>query len=136
MSRPEQLRKLHAHLVRKREALRRALKGDLSLLNELHQAKTGDSLDAAADTITDEVNSQIAEVESRELQAIDDAIERFEAGNFGDCEGCGKPIPITRLRAVPYASDCIECRRAEESRIPDMNLGGGAWGYQLQTPGW
>ncbi len=136
MTRLQQLDKLHARLVLKREALQRALKGDLSLLNELHQAKTGDSLDAAADTITDEINSQIAEVESRELQAIDDAIDRYEAGTFGDCQSCGKPIPITRLRALPFASDCIDCRRAEESRIPGMDLGTAAWGYPLQTPGW
>lgn len=116
MSRNDSLNKLRTTLVRRRDALRRALDGDLSLLRELHGQKTGDPLDAAADTIQDELNSQLVEVESRELAAIDDAIARFKAGTYGDCEDCGKPIPLTRLRAVPYATDCIGCRRRAEDR--------------------
>lgn len=115
MTRKESLAKLHAVLVRRRDALQRALDGDLSLLRELHQERTGDPLDAAADTAQDELNSQIVEAESRELGAIEDAIARINRGGYGDCETCGKPIPITRLRAIPYATDCIDCRRRAES---------------------
>ena len=115
MSRKESLSKLRDTLTRRREALRRALDGDLSLLQELHQQKTGDPLDAAADTVQDELNSQLVEVESRELSAIDEAIARMKSGEYGDCESCGKPIPINRLRAVPYATECIACRRKAES---------------------
>ncbi len=116
MSRKDAIEKLRETLVRRRDALRRALAGDLSLLQELHQAKTGDVLDAAADTVQDELNSQLIEAESRELSAIDDAIARIEQGVYGICEGCEKAIPLTRLRAVPYATDCISCRRQAESR--------------------
>ncbi|MFG0289049.1 MAG: TraR/DksA family transcriptional regulator [Rhodopirellula sp. JB044] len=114
MTRKESLQKMRVTLVRRRDALRKALAGDLSLLRELHQQKTGDPLDAAADTVQDELNSQLVEVESRELTAIEEAIEKFDAGTYGDCEDCGKPIPLNRLRAIPYASDCIDCRRAAE----------------------
>jgi DnaK suppressor protein len=116
MSRKDAIKKLRETLVRRRDALRRALAGDLSLLQELHQTRTGDVLDAAADTVQDELNSQLIEAESRELTAIGDAIARIEQGNYGICDGCGKAIPLTRLRAVPYATDCINCRRAAENR--------------------
>lgn len=122
MSRKDAIKKLHEQLVRRRDALHRALEGDLSLLRELHQEKTGDVLDAAADTVQDELNSQLIEAESRELAAIDDAIMRIKSGVYGNCESCGKPIPLTRLRAIPYATDCIECRRQAEQR----SAGGGA----------
>ncbi|TWT74786.1 TraR/DksA family transcriptional regulator [Allorhodopirellula solitaria] len=115
MSRKESLQKLRVTLIRRRDALRKALAGDLSLLSELHQQRTGDALDAAADTVQDELNSQLVEVESQELVEIEEAIAKFQQGNFGDCEDCGKPIPLNRLRAIPYASDCIECRRKAES---------------------
>ncbi|MEM9587440.1 MAG: TraR/DksA family transcriptional regulator [Planctomycetota bacterium] len=115
MSREDSLTKLRQVLVRRRDALRKALDGDLSLLQELHQQPTGDPLDAAADTVQDELNSQLLEVESRELAEIDEAIQRMESGDYGDCGGCGRPIPISRLRAIPYATDCIECRRKAES---------------------
>ena len=116
MSRKDAILKLRETLVRRRDALARALEGDLSLLQELHQQKTGDVLDAAADTVQDELNSQLLEVESRELHAIEDAIARMDGGDYGKCDDCGKAIPISRLRAVPYATDCIGCRRKAETR--------------------
>lgn len=116
MSRKESIKKLREQLVRRRDALQQALEGDLSLLRELHQERTGDVLDAAADTVQDELNSQLIEAESRELTAINDALDRIKFGNYGECEGCGKPIPLTRLRAIPYATDCIGCRRQAETR--------------------
>ena len=117
MPRQEAIKQLKEQLVRRHEALQRAVDGDLSLLRELHQEKTGDVLDAAADSVQDELNSQLGEVESRELTAIDDALERIAEGTYGDCETCGKPIPLTRLRAIPYAEDCINCRRAAEEKM-------------------
>ena len=116
MSRKDAIKKLREQLVRRRDALHRALEGDLSLLRELHQEKTGDVLDAAADTVQDELNSQLIEAESRELASINAAIGRIKHGGYGDCESCGKPIPLTRLRAIPYATDCIACRRKSESQ--------------------
>jgi len=122
MSRKDAIKQLHEQLIRRRNALSRALEGDLSLLRELHQEKTGDVMDAAADAIQDELNSQLIEAESRELGAIGSAIVRIEEDAYGDCESCGKSIPLTRLRAIPYATDCIDCRRKAESRAS----GGGA----------
>ncbi len=116
MSRKNSLLKLREILIRRRDAMRRALEGDLSLLRELHQQKTGYVLDAAADTVQDELNSQLLEVESRELAAIEQAIARMDHGEYGDCYSCGKPIPITRLRAIPYATDCIGCLRQAETQ--------------------
>lgn len=123
MSRKDAIKKLREQLVRRRDALERALEGDLSLLRELHQERTGDILDAAADSVQDELNSQLIEAESRELGAINAAIERIKHGAYGDCETCGKSIPLTRLRAIPYATDCIDCRRKAETR----NAGGAMW---------
>jgi len=122
MSRKDAIKKLNEQLVRRRDALHRALEGDLSLLRELHQERTGDVLDAAADTVQDELNSQLIEAESRELSAINEAIDRIKRGVYGNCESCGKAIPLTRLRAIPYATDCIACRRKAESQ----NAPGGA----------
>jgi DnaK suppressor protein len=116
MSRNETLSKLRELLILRRTALSRALEGDLSLLREFHQEKTGDLLDAAADSVQDELHGQLIEAEGRELVLIDEAIERCDKGTYGECEACGKNIPLTRLRVVPYATECIECRRKSEQR--------------------
>jgi len=113
MSRKEALSKLKDVLLLRREALKRALDGDLSLLQTLSQ-DGGDLMDAAMDTAQDEISSQLVEVESRELSQIEDALERFRHGSYGNCETCEKPIPLARLQAVPYATTCIECARKQE----------------------
>ena len=43
------------------------------------------------------------------LNDVDDAIAKLDDGTFGDCEGCGNPIPPARLEAKPAAKLCMEC---------------------------
>ncbi len=50
-----------------------------------------------------------------ELTEIDHALSRIEAGTYGLCSNCGKPIGVARLRARPYAELCIDCARALEA---------------------
>jgi DnaK suppressor protein len=44
-----------------------------------------------------------------DILAIDAAIARVEAGTFGVCTRCGRPIAVDRLRARPTAELCIAC---------------------------
>ena len=109
MSRTKALIELKTILISRRDALRAALKGDLEALREL-KLTSGDLADCALDAGCDEVNNQIAEVETRELLQIDEAIAKFSGGSYGDCEGCQKTIPLARLEALPYATLCIKCQ--------------------------
>ena len=111
MARKDSLVNLRAILVRRRDALRSALAGDLSLLKDLRSESPGDVIDAAYDSTQDEISSQLAEVESRELANIENALERKRSGKYGSCEVCGGKIPMARLNALPYATMCIECQR-------------------------
>jgi DnaK suppressor protein len=133
MARKETIEKLRKTLVLRRSALARAIKGDLSLLRELHGETSGDILDAAADTVQDEINSRLLEVESDELLAIDAALAKMSDGTYGICQDCGKPIPLRRLQAVPYVVDCIDCRRLaekrSEARATGWNDSVGNYGY-------
>jgi DnaK suppressor protein len=47
----------------------------------------------------------------RRLAEIDAALARREAGGYGVCEGCGRPIGAERLAARPAARTCIDCAR-------------------------
>jgi DnaK suppressor protein len=114
MARKDALVNMRAILVRRRDALRSALAGDLSLLKELRSESPGDVIDAAYDSAQDEISSQLAEVESRELASIENALERMKAGKYGQCEVCGGRIPMARLNALPYATMCIDCQRELE----------------------
>lgn len=43
------------------------------------------------------------------LQEIEDALTKFDAGNYGRCESCGEPIAPARLEAMPATGYCITC---------------------------
>ena len=116
MARKDAIVNMRNVLIRRRDALRKALAGDLSLLKELRQQSVGDVIDAALDSAQDEISSQLAEVESRELASIEKALELMRNGTYGICEYCNNKIPVARLNALPYATACIECQREAESR--------------------
>ncbi len=46
--------------------------------------------------------------ESNALFEIDEALKRIEAGTYGICELSGRPIPVSRLRAIPFARFTVE----------------------------
>jgi DnaK suppressor protein len=119
MARKDSILKMRDVLVKRRDALRRALAGDLSMLKSLGDQGGGDVVDVALDAVQDEISSKLAEVESRELANIEVALERMRSGTYGTCEICNCKIPLARLDALPYATSCIECQRAAE------NAGGG-----------
>lgn len=125
MGRKEAILNMRQVLLTRRDALRQALAGDLSALKELRGQSNGDMVDAALDSAQDEICSQLAEVESRELVQIEKALDRMRNGSYGVCEVTGKPIPMARLQALPYATMCVEAQRELErqgvSSIEDLD---------------
>ncbi|MBF5045740.1 TraR/DksA C4-type zinc finger protein [Simulacricoccus sp. 17bor-14] len=47
--------------------------------------------------------------EREELDEVEAALARIEAGRFGTCEHCGGAVGRQRLRAVPEARHCLGC---------------------------
>lgn len=50
------------------------------------------------------------------LQKIERALKRIDAGTYGLCERCGKPIAKARIKALPYAELCIDDAQAQSRR--------------------
>jgi len=99
----------------RRDELRKRLWGELKdLLGFETDASSGDSADLAFDSGSEEVTSQLAELESRELSQIERALGRLKQGTYGVCEGCQKKILVARLNALPFITTCIECQREME----------------------
>jgi DnaK suppressor protein len=103
--------------------LRKKLAEDLhELRNQKQTASTGDAADAAFESGSDEMASQLAELDAREITQIERALVRLKQGTYGLCESCGEKIPVGRLNALPYTTLCIECQR-EMERYPSA----GGW---------
>ncbi len=44
------------------------------------------------------------------VEEIDEALVRIDRKTYGACERCHAPIPKARLRALPFARLCVECK--------------------------
>jgi RNA polymerase-binding transcription factor DksA len=69
--------------------------------------------DVATELVT-AVLSRLQGQGKHELDEIDAAQTRLTAGTYGGREGCGMPIPVTRLRALPVARSCMPCQLEHE----------------------
>ena len=99
----------------RRAELRKRLGMELQDMGYTRQSSTaGDSADAAFDGSGEELASQLAEIESRELQQIERAVKHLKQGSYGQCEICSCKIPVARLNALPYSTMCIKCQREME----------------------
>ncbi|NIO10080.1 MAG: hypothetical protein GTO40_19585, partial [Deltaproteobacteria bacterium] len=54
----------------------------------------------------------------RQVEEIDAALERIEAGIYGKCESCGRSISIARLRLLPATRCCMECAKKGQRLAP------------------
>jgi RNA polymerase-binding protein DksA len=70
--------------------------------------------DTATVTYEREMDYTLEENSEAVLGAIDRALGRIEAGTYGTCQRCGKPIAEERLEALPWAELCIQCKREVE----------------------
>ncbi len=72
--------------------------------------------DQGSDTFEQSLSLDLAAVDRKMIQEIDDALERINKGVFGICELTGKPINIARLNELPWARYSIEAAREIERR--------------------
>lgn len=67
----------------------------------------GDQLAVERDLI-----AQLGDKSRAALVEVDAALARIDAGTYGLCSGCGKPVPVERLEARPEAATCVPCASA------------------------
>jgi len=67
--------------------------------------------DMATITYDRELDDGLEEGVQQTIAEIDAALDRMDAGTYGLCEVCGKPIGAERLAAIPWARLCIDDQR-------------------------
>ena len=83
--------------------------GDLSSYS-IHQADMG------TDTDESEKRVYLLNKELEKIKNINEALHRVYNRSYGICEICGCYIPENRLKIVPYAKYCIDCKSKEEKK--------------------
>ncbi|MGW1228408.1 TraR/DksA family transcriptional regulator [Streptomyces sp. NPDC002530] len=75
-----------------------------------------DEADTGTKNITREHEMQLAANAQEMLEQTERALARLEAGTYGLCEVCGKPIGKARMQAFPRATLCVEDKQKQERR--------------------
>ncbi len=104
--------KMEADLLRFKEQLAQ-IRDMSSEENRREGSPYGKKEEEAAETA--EIENRWA-LEKRVLEQIteyENALKKFEKGNYGICEMCGQQIAPERLEAVPHAKLCISCKAAK-----------------------
>ena len=92
-------------LEAERARIRLELSEEVAHPRVAHGAQTA----AATEVSERQRGQQLRERERQHLVQIESALRRVDAGTFGLCQTCGKPIAPERLEALPWAQDCIDC---------------------------
>jgi RNA polymerase-binding protein DksA len=115
-----ELSAVRAELVAQLDEMRAAYDVSLRDLSDLQQSGTDgagdDQADAGSKTFEREQEQSIAANRMDLMVQIQRAVERIDAGTYGFCESCGKPIPKARLKAFPMATLDVACKQREERR--------------------
>ncbi len=77
----------------------------------------GDDADVATETYEKEMFFEISDNERESLKQVQDALRKIDNKSFGVCELCKKPIPLKRLKVIPYTRYCLPCQSQYESRV-------------------
>jgi RNA polymerase-binding transcription factor DksA len=112
MRQDEQLRTVLADLRQRAEDRTARLEGELEALARARRSSADDDehdpegvpLSAEWSRLTGLLESSRADARQAE-----DAMRRLEAGEYGICVSCRKPIPAARLEVRPFAERCVPC---------------------------
>jgi DnaK suppressor protein len=110
----ETIHEFRERLERERERLLRTAARTDEELATLETHQPGAPSEDAATQVVSAILSRLEGQEKHELDEIEAARTRLEAGTFGVCETCNEPIPLARLRAQPTARHCRACQAALE----------------------
>ena len=78
------------------------------------ESGVGDSGDEANLLYEREAGIDANDRDQKELALVKRALDRIEQGTYGISEVSGKPIPIERLEALPYATTLVDERPPED----------------------
>ena len=118
---PEEVEEIRANLSERLAELRTEYSQTVAEMTDLQRDRLADSAgddqaDTGSKTLEREQEITLANTIHERVIQVEHALERLEAGTYGMCERCGKPIPAARLAAFPSATLCVDCKQLEERR--------------------
>ena len=108
-------KEMEAKLIEMRDSINSKLaQTDADFRSVIGSMGIKDSVDLATDDMATRKMEAVSQIDASRLKAIDQALTRLKNGKYGICAMCGKKIPEERLRALPYALMCMDCKKESE----------------------
>ncbi len=85
--------------------------------NALHRADEENVEEDGSNSFARSADLSRADEQHTRLHAIDDALRAIDKKTYGTCQVCGCLIPRDRLRAVPFAIRCVNCKSEYEKNL-------------------
>ena|SRR5689334_15039912 len=95
-------------LLKKRQELLASTRSEPEALSASVQSP--DAVEFAVRTVEQDVTVLTANLRSNTLKEIEGALARCAGGTYGVCEACGEDITPIRLKAIPWARNCVTCQ--------------------------
>ena len=107
---------LKQDLEERRSSITRAIQTNMRLSRDLPDRgeMTKDPYGSASTAHDDELTAINVDRLARDLKLIDRALADIEAGRYGICAECEEPIAPRRLKALPFATRCVEGQARSE----------------------
>jgi RNA polymerase-binding transcription factor DksA len=86
-------------------------------LHALTRARQGESDDDEHDPEGVTLSAQwsmlagLLESAREDARLVEDAMRRLDAGTYGICVSCSRPIPLRQLEVRPFRERCVPCAR-------------------------
>ncbi|MGW0313770.1 TraR/DksA family transcriptional regulator [Streptomyces flavidovirens] len=117
---PEEVAEARAELEKDVAGLRAEITASQEAVTGLMRDSGDGAGDDQADTGTKNISREyelaLAASARERLEQTERALERLDAGTYGLCEVCGKPIGKARMQAFPRATLCVEDKQKQERR--------------------
>ncbi|WMX47523.1 TraR/DksA family transcriptional regulator [Streptomyces roseicoloratus] len=107
---------LQSEVLRLRSELAHSREELTGLMRDSGDGAGDDQADTGTKNITREHELALAANAREMLEQTEHALERLDAGTYGLCEVCGKPIGKARMQAFPRATLCVEDKQKQERR--------------------
>lgn len=112
----EQRDELTGEIARLQRAISIAQAGLKDLFSDGTEGAGRDSADVGSSNFERDQEMSLAANAREMLEQAQLALRLFDAGEYGKCESCGRPIGKDRLQVFPRATLCMPCKQREERR--------------------
>lgn len=112
----EHLEELREQLEKERKRLVEEYRSNVAREREVDFDEAGDLVDQALKSRDREERFGLTQAERERLILVEEALERLDSGTYGVCLESDEPIPLERLRAVPWARYTTRIQERKEEK--------------------